>query len=259
MERVQRGGNDEWHLQIPAFRIQERRSRDMNSRTDTRGLTVAECVKLCETPRNLNPNATRFQIWRAMRDELLIRLLYETWGRVSEVIRVDVPDVDFDNCSIHISHPKGRAIFRVVDGKRVHVDTVHQDRQVFFGDYTRDLMIRYLQRRRRGPLITNSRGKRLSARQAERIVDRYAQIAGIQRVVGFSRKGGREIRLVTCKALREAGERHTDVAGADRDATARIAGHTVRTKEKYYKRGNFEEDRRIVRDHHPLMAKESES
>ncbi len=80
----------------------------------------------------------------------------------------------------------------------------------------------------------------------------YAKKAGIQKVIGYTRNG-REVRLVTCKALREAGERHTDVAGADRDATARIAGHTVTTKERHYKKGNFEEDRKIVRGHHPLM------
>lgn len=190
-----------------------------------------------------------------MRDEVLIRMLYETWARVSELLKVDVRDIDFDNCSIRIRHPKGRAVFRIEEGKRIHVDTVHRQRQVFFGDYTRDLVIRYLQGRKRGPLIANGKKKRLSTRQAERIVDRLARSAGIQKVIGYNKKG-REIRLVTCKALREAGERHTDIAGADRDATARVAGHTVQTKEKYYKKGNFEEDRRIVRENHPLMKEE---
>ena len=220
-----------------------------------RGLTVPECASLCRSPRRLPSNATNFQIWKAMRDELLLRLLYETWSRVSELLKVDIPDIDFDNCSILIRHPKGKAVFRIEEGRRIHIDTIHKQRQVFFGDYTRDLMIRSLQRRKRGPLISNSLRKRLSTRQAERIVDRHARVAGIQKVVGHAKKG-REIRLVTCKALREAGERHTDIAGADRDATARIAGHTVRTKEKYYKKGNFEEDRRIVRENHPLMREE---
>ncbi|MEE8183409.1 MAG: tyrosine-type recombinase/integrase [Thermoplasmata archaeon] len=220
-----------------------------------RGLTMDECLRLCKAPRRLPANATKFRIWMALRDELLTRLLYETWTRVSELLKIDIRDVDFDNCSIFIRHPKGRAVFRIEDGRRVHVDTVHQQRQVFFSDHTRDLIIRFLQRRKRGPLITNSRRKRLSTRQAERIVDRHARAAGVQRVVGYDRKG-REIRLVTCKALREAGERHTDIAGGDRDATARVAGHTVRTKEKHYKKGNFEEDRRIVREHHPLMREE---
>lgn len=227
-------------------------------RVDPRGLTVQECANLCKAPRRLRSNATKFQIWKAMRDELLIRLLYETFARVSELLNVDVRDIDLENCSILIRHPKGKAVFRIENGRRVHVDTVYQQRQVFFGNYTRDIIIRYLQRRKRGPLIANSRRKRLSTRQAERIVDRYAGEAGIQKVMGYNEKG-REIRLVTCKSLREAGERHTDVAGADRDATARIAGHTVQTKEKYYKKGNFEEDRRIVREHHPLMKEELES
>ena len=224
-------------------------------RIEPRGLTVQECANLCMAPRRLRSDATKFQIWKALRDELLVRLLYETFARVSELLKVDVRDIDFENTSILIRHPKGRAVFRIEDERRIHVDTVYQQRQVFFGDYSRDLIIRYLQRRKRGPLITNSRRKRLSTRQAERIVDRYARAAGIQRVIGYNKKG-REIRLTTCKSLRESGERHTDIAGGDRDATARIAGHTVRTKEKYYKKGNFEEDRRIVRENHPLMREE---
>lgn len=223
-----------------------------------RGLTEQECRELCEAPRRLPSNATKFQIWKAGRDELLVRLLYESWMRVGELVKADVRDVDLENLSILVRHPKGRAIFKLEAERRVHVDTIHNQRPVYFGEYTRDLMIRHLERRRRGPLLVNSRKKRLSTRQAERIVDAYARSVGIQKVIGYT-KNGREVRLITCRSLREAGERHTDVAGADRDATARIAGHTVRTKEKYYKKGNFEEDRRIVREHHPLMREESQS
>jgi integrase len=219
-----------------------------------RGLTTGECIALCEEPRKLTARATKFQLWKHQRDELFIRLLYETFARVFELLNVRIQDVDFKQCAMFISRPKGKAVFKIVDGKRTHTDTLHIQRWVFFSDYTRDLMIRYIQGRKRGHLITNHRKKRLSTRQAERIVDFYAKEAGVHRIVGYTR-AGRETRLVTCKALREAGERHTDVSGADRDATARIAGHTVRTKEKHYKKGNFEEDRRIVRDHHPLMGR----
>lgn len=223
-----------------------------------RGLTEKECIAVCKAPRRLPPNATEFRIWKAGRDELLIRLLYEAFPRIGELIKADVVDVDFEENTLYIRHPKGKAVFKIGDGGRVHVDTVHRERATHFSNYAKDLGIRHLRRRKRGPLIANSQGKRLSVRQAERIVDMHAKAAGMQKVVGHT-KNGREIHLVTCKALREAGERHTDVAGADRDATARIAGHTVRTKEKYYKKGNFEEDRRIVREHHPLMRQESES
>ncbi len=219
-----------------------------------RGLTIDECIALCNEPRKLPINASKFQIWKHQRDELLIRLIYETFTRISELLNVDVSDIDFEQHAIKIRHPKSKAVFKVINGKRKHIDTISQPRWVFFSDYTRDYIIRYLKGRKKGALIINSRGKKLSTREAERIVDNYARMVGIQKIIGKT-KNGREIRLVTCKALREAGERHTDVGGADRDATARIAGHTVRTKEKYYKKGNFEEDREIVRNHHPLMKK----
>ena len=217
-----------------------------------RGLTASECCQLCQAPRKLPMNASKFQIWKHQRDELLVRLIYESFTRINELLNVDVSDIDFEQYAIIIKHPKSKAVFKVIDGKRKHIDTISKPRWVFFSDYTRDFIIRYLKGSKKGPLITNSRGKRLSTREAERIVDYYAGSVGIQKIIGKT-KNGREIRLVTCKALREAGERHTDVSGADRDATARIAGHTVATKEKHYKLGNFEEDRAIIRAHHPLM------
>lgn len=217
-----------------------------------RGLTINECVSLCYEPQKLPVNASNFKIWKNQRDELLIRLIYETFTRINELLNVEVADIDLEQFAIIIRHPKRKAVFKRIEGKRKHIDTISQPRWVFFSNHTRNLIIQYLNGRKRGPLITNSRGKRLSTREAERIVDNYARSLGIQKVIDKT-KNGREIRLVTCKALREAGERHTDISGADRDATARIAGHTVRTKEAYYKKGNFEEDRKIVRDHHPLM------
>jgi integrase len=217
-----------------------------------RGLTFGECEKLCHEPKKLSTNASKFQIWKHQRDELLIRLIYETFGRIGELLSVEISDIDFEQSAISIKHPKSKAVFKVIDGKRIHTDTISQPRWVFISDYTKNFIIQFLSGRKKGYLITNSSRKKLSSREAERIVDYYARSLGIQQIIGTT-KNGREIRLVTCKALREAGERHTDVSGGDRDATARVAGHTVRTKESHYKKGNFEEDRAIVRNHHPLM------
>lgn len=222
-----------------------------------RGLTLEECLALCEAPRKLPVNASRFQLSKHLRDEILIRLAYGTFARIRELLKVDITDADFKYCSILIRHPKGKAVFKIVDGDREHVDTVHQERYVHFDEFTRDLIIRYLEGRKKGPLILSSHGKRMSTREAERIVDHYARTIRIQKVIGKT-KNGREVQLVTCKALREAGERHTDINGGDRDTTARVAGHTVRTKEEYYKKGNFEEDREVIRKYHPLMRKKNE-
>jgi integrase len=190
-----------------------------------------------------------------LRDEILIRLVYEGWTRISELLKVEIQDVDFEHCAIYIKHPKSKAIFKKIEGVRKHVETVYPCRWVFFSDNTRDLLIRYLKGRKKGYLILSNRGMALSARQAERIVDHYAKMIGIQKMIRYT-SNGRKIHLVTPKALREAGERHTDVSGGDRDVTARIAGHTVKTKETYYKKSNFEEMRDVVRRHHPLMRGE---
>ena len=79
---------------------------------------------------------------------------------------------------------------------------------------------------------------------------------GIQEVVGYTKRG-RRIQSVSYKSLREARGRHTDIGGTDRDATARVAGHAVRTREVYYKKGDSKEDKEIVRSHHPLMKEEN--
>jgi integrase len=65
-----------------------------------RGLTVDECLALCKAPRKLPMNASKFQIWKHQRDELLIRLIYETFARISELLKVDISDVDIEQHAI---------------------------------------------------------------------------------------------------------------------------------------------------------------
>lgn len=217
-----------------------------------RGLTFDECIALCKAPKRLPRNATEFQMWKHLRDEILIRLLYETFARIGELLKVQIQDTDFDNCAIFIKHPKGKYNKKTDKVKR-------EPRWVFFSEDTRDLITRYLGGRKRGYLTVSNRRKSMSTRTAERIVNYYASLIGIQKTRGYAddKEGRRRVlNLVTCKALREAGERHTDVAGADRDITARIAGHTVETKETYYKRTNFDEMRAVVRKYHPLMMED---
>jgi hypothetical protein len=51
------------------------------------------------------------------------------------------------------------------------------------------------------------------------------------------RCGGSSIPdIITCIALREAGERHHDNAGGSRKISAVAAGHTMHVKEKHYEK-----------------------
>ena len=67
---------------------------------------------------------------------------------------------------------------------------------------------------------------------------------------------GQRYHLVTLKGLREAGERHTDLAGADSSITARLAQHSQIVKEKHYKKSGWEEIHQQIRKHHPAFKEE---
>ena len=70
---------------------------------------------------------------------------------------------------------------------------------------------------------------------------------GIQKITHITPKE-RQYHLVTLQGLREAGERHTDLAGADTDITARGAQHSGVVKEKHYKKAGWEEIQSQVRN-----------
>jgi len=62
--------------------------------------------------------------------------------------------------------------------------------------------------------------------------------------------------LVTCMALREAGERHHDNAGGSRKLSAVAAGHTMTVKERHYEKvgEDFEQVHESYRRFHPAFV-----
>jgi integrase len=192
----------------------------------------------------MSPYKTR----KLLRDELIIRMLYETFARVSELCKANIEDLDFETRTLIIKYPKGKY-------NRRTGETVREPRHTFFSEDTKELLLRALEGRTRGPIFLNKRGDRVNTRLCERVVDHYARVLEIQKVLRRSKRGRAYKKpryLITCKALREAGETHTDMNGADSDITSRIAGHSRRTKEQYYKTSNLEEMREHFEAHHPL-------
>lgn len=99
------------------------------------------------------------------------------------------------------------------------------------------------------------------------ITDREKSIENVKRVVEHLDKGNRKAlivmatgtgktrhqHLIALKALREAGERHCDLAGADSDVTARGAQHSAIVKERYYKKAGWDEVHQQIRKYHPAF------
>jgi hypothetical protein len=107
------------------------------------------------------------------------------------------------------------------------------------------------------PLI-NADGDKLSMAWFKDRINHYAKLLGIQKDVKYydTRTGEVHPRhLVTCMALREAGERHHDNAGGSRKLSAVAAGHT-HVKERHYEKvgEDFEQEHESYKRFHPAFV-----
>jgi site-specific recombinase XerD len=146
---------------------------------------------------------------------LMLRLLFYTGVRVSELCNIEVADVDLENCKVFVNQGKGSKDRYVLFGKgfatalRTHIAAHPQNRWLF-------------QTRRCG---------KFSTRRVEQIVKQYAERAGIQatphvfrhQCITFLTKtsglADAELQLITGHARREtlAIYQHVAVDGAMAD------------------------------------------
>lgn len=117
---------------------------------------------------------------------------------------------------------------------------------------TQLLFKRIIGNRKKGSIFINRKGERCSITYFQMYIHNLATRLGIQKVTYITPKG-RQYHLVTLQALREAGERHCDLAGADSEVTARGAQHSAIVKEKHYKKAGWEEIQEQVKKYHPAF------
>ncbi len=146
-----------------------------------------------------------------MRDKALLELLYATGIRVSEIVGTNIEDVNFKEKFIRI---RGK-------GKK--------ERLVPFGKKAEESLRRYLQHRysmSRGKigdnaLFLNYRGKRLTPRSVERIVEKYIRRQAIK-------------RKISPHSLRHSFASHLLSRGADLRVIQELLGHeSLATTQKY--------------------------
>jgi hypothetical protein len=89
--------------------------------------------------------------------------------------------------------------------------------------------------RKKGAIFINENGDMPSLEWFNQEISRYAKLLGIQKIKKYY-VDGRTLKLVTCMALREAGERHHDNAGGSRKLSAVASDHTMQVKEKHYEK-----------------------
>lgn len=107
-------------------------------------------------------------VWQAKNIEhmVMIKILLYTGMRVSELIKVNINDVDFEGCQIRINQGKGR-----------------KDRVVPFPAPFREILSMYvmqIQKKKAAYLFESSWKKAYSDRGIRKILTRYTQAAGIE-------------------------------------------------------------------------------
>jgi integrase/recombinase XerC len=197
-------------------------------------LTVDEVFSLLEEPGSRDAFAAR--------DTACMELMYATGMRVSELVFLDINDLDFDTGMVRVT------------GKG------NKERIVPFGSAAAEALRRYLPSRRemvqacitrgreadREAVFLNSRGKRITARSIERLISGYGSRAGIR-------------TPVTPHALRHSFATHLLEMGADLRVVQELLGHVSLSTTQKYTHLNLDHLSRVYDDAHPMGRKNAKN
>ena len=166
-------------------------------------LSVDEIARLVEAPDGRTS--------AGLRDRAILEVLYGAGLRISELVGLDVDDVDLEEGFVRVVGKGGK------------------EREVPIGGFAREAVSIYLTRVRpsfastatRGALFLNQRGGRLSRQSCSRLLAAHAQTAKIE-------------RRVTLHTLRHSFATHLLEGGADIRVVQELLGHaSVATTQIY--------------------------
>lgn len=163
-----------------------------------KSLNEQEVYNLIHAKDNLyDPDKSNPQNISRLRNKLILTLLYSTGLRVSELIKLQIKYIDFDERTIRI---RGKG---------------EKDRLVIFDETTNDLIQEYLEKRgvENKYLFVNQRNKKLTPRYVQYMIKEYAQEANIE-------------RRVTPHILRHSFATHLLKNGVDIRAIQQLLGHS---------------------------------
>jgi integrase/recombinase XerD len=173
-------------------------------------------------------NVPRSDTAVGLRDRALLELLYGSGLRVSELVGLDVDDVDLEEGSVRVLGKGGK------------------ERDVPIGRFGREAVAAYVTRARpdlesgraRGALLLNTRGGRLSRQSVNRILGAHARAAGIE-------------RRVTPHSLRHSFATHLLEGGADVRVVQELLGHASVATTQIYTLVTREHLREVYYTSHP--------
>lgn len=200
-----------------------------------RGMNRDECKAICTSP--MIP----------LREKLFFRMVYETTTRPGEVLEARIEL--WNRNTSEITFPKTKSKYNRWTKKHF----IGSPKTMKLTNNTSEMLRHYIGNRKKGYIFINERtGERLTLRNFEKEINKWARLLNIQKLQSI-KPSGKEYHLVTLMGLREAGERHHDIAGGDPDVSAKAAGHSKETKARYYKKVSYEEAQESYAKHHPAF------
>lgn len=170
-------------------------------------LTVDEAFRLMESPRSIPEKSSQMSKQNGVRDRAILELLYSSGLRVSELVGLNLNQLDSDLGIVRVMG-KGRKERIVPVGVKA-IDALKaylEGRGGFTGD---------------GPIFINHTGGRLTARTVGRLIKKYTRHSGI-------------FRKVSPHSLRHTFATHLLDAGADIREIQEMLGHSsLSTTQRY--------------------------
>ncbi|HFB07007.1 MAG TPA: tyrosine recombinase XerD [Chloroflexi bacterium] len=191
---------------VDSGRVKENPTQNLSSPQVSRHplnfLSSSEYQKLLAEPAKLSTP-------EAKRDTVMLELLYATGLRISELVSLNVKDIDLKQHCVHIN------------GKR-DVPFDHNLSQIL-GDFLRNARLDLLYDEREEALFLNRRGKRLTRQGFWQIIKDYASRAGLG-------------NKVTPQTLRHSFARRKLQSGTDLRQLQQLLGHAYISSTKIYER-----------------------
>ncbi len=183
-----------------------------------KALSTAQAAELLDQPlRGRTP----------LRDRALLELMYAAGLRASEVVGVDLQDLDWSASQLRV-HGKGS-----------------KERLSLFGETCRVALLQYLEKERIAPprsgefaLFTNPKGVRLSTRTVQNVVHRWSRSVGLP-------------PDVTPHTLRHSFATHLLDGGADLKSVQQLLGHESLATTQVYTHISIQRLKEAVRQAHP--------
>ena len=187
-------------------------------------LEIDQVLKLLD---NIKPSTSE-----NIRNRLIFEFLYGTGVRISELVNIDLSDIDLDNKIIKIRFGKGSKQRLVPLGKTL---------EKFIESYLTRVRNSLIKDTKEQSLLLNNQGKRLSRQSIWSIVHKIAQ--------------ENELSDLTPHTLRHAFATHLLEGGADVRVVQELLGHSSVNTTQIYTHVTVEKLKEVFAQTHPRARK----